>query len=80
MEVIRYTEYTETIKPEEEDIGVTVQVPENSDTDPEWPIHIIIQAGSRVLRFTLKEFEGVSDVIRKALSEAGWVEKGEETS
>lgn len=75
MEKMKYTEYSETIKPGDEEIDVTLQVPEDASTDPDWPVHLIIKAGGRVLKFTLKEFEGINDVVHRALKAEGWIEE-----
>ena len=74
MDILKYTEYSDTLKVGDEEIEVIAQVPE----DPENPVYIIDKSGSRYLKRTLAEWWAINEVIMTALKDAGYdVEKAE---
>lgn len=72
MDKIKYTEYSEIIKVDDEEIEVTVQVPDNY---PELPVRIIEKARGRITIRTEDEYSAISDFIHQAMQDAGYIEK-----
>lgn len=68
MEKVEYTEYSEVINPDGEQIEVVVQIPKN----PEHPVLIIDKSGPRFLKRSLNEWSAINDVVKRALQDAGW--------
>lgn len=72
MEKNKYTEYSEVITVEGEEIEVTVQIPDNY---PQLPVRIIEKEKGRTTIRTEDEYSAVSDVIHRAMKDAGYLEK-----
>jgi hypothetical protein len=73
MEKNRYTEYSEIINMGEGDIEVTVQIPEN----PQFPVRIIEKTKGTTTIKTEDEFSAVSDIVHRAMVDAGYREENE---
>jgi len=72
MEKNEYTEYFEVIKIDGKEIEVTVQVPKNY---PEFPVRIIEKSKGRVTIRTEDEYSAISDVIHRAMVDAGYIDE-----
>ena len=70
MDVMKYTQYEETVSVEGAEINVIVQVPENES----YPSQLIIRSGSKMLNITLREFEAIGEVVHRSLVQEGWEE------
>lgn len=74
MEKIKYTEFSERFAGSEgNDIAVIVQVPDDVGADLN-DILLIVQE-PKLVKFTLTEFQGVEEIVYRALKEAGWKEE-----
>lgn len=71
MDKIEFTEYSEIINVEGEDIEVTVQIPKNY---PELPVRIIEKVRGKVTIRSENEYSAVSDVIHRAMADAGYID------
>lgn len=70
MEKNKYTEYNEVIKVGNEEIEVTVQIPDNY---PEYQVRIIEKSRGRTTIRTEDEYSAISDVISRAMKDAGYL-------
>lgn len=64
MDILRFTEFSETISPGME---VVLQVPE----DEEIPVKVIILAGGRTTQMTFAEFRAICKVVGDGLQQSG---------
>lgn len=78
MQKLNYNQYEAIISPEGAEITVTVQVPQGDDAET-YPTQIIIRSGGKMLNLSLREYEGISQVIAGAMKQEGWEvkEKGQ---
>jgi len=72
MDKLEFTEYSEVISIEGEEIEVTVQIPKNY---PELPVRIIEKVRGKVTIRSENEYSAVSDFIHRAMVDAGYIDE-----